>query len=44
MVLEQVFDLALGCLLTWNVNTAFCTRSNINHLLELGVFKGLDQL
>jgi hypothetical protein len=44
VVLEQVFDLAPGCLPTWNVNTILCTRSDIDHLLELGVFEGLDRL
>jgi hypothetical protein len=44
MVLEQCFDLPTDSLPAWNLCAIFCLRCNIDHLLELGVFKGVNGL
>ena len=44
MVLEHAFDLSPGCLPAWNLDAICCTRSDVDQLLELGMFKSLDGL
>jgi hypothetical protein len=44
MVFKHIFDFRPGCLATRDVDPVGGSRSNVNHFLELRVFKSLYRL
>lgn len=44
MIFEHPHDFGTSRLPTWNLDSVGCTRSDVNHLFELGVFECLDGL
>jgi hypothetical protein len=44
VILEHIHDFITGGLLAWNSDTIYCMRSEVDHVLELWMFKDLNWL